>query len=98
MPSKLTRDEVLRIAELARLELSAGEVDAFTRQLDDILGYAEQLQEVDTAGVVPTSHPLAIDAALRSDDPVPSLALDHSLANTGHADRSAGLFKVPKVL
>jgi aspartyl-tRNA(Asn)/glutamyl-tRNA(Gln) amidotransferase subunit C len=98
MASRLTRDEVLRIAELARLELSDQEVDLFTRQLDDILGYAEQVQEVDTTGVSPTSHPLAIEGAWRTDAPGGSLDLADSLANAPSADRAAGLFQVPKVL
>ena len=98
MASKLTRAEVLRIAELARLRLSDAEVDLFTKQLDDILGYAEQLQEVDTTGVSPTSHALAIDAVWREDVVLPSLTHAETLPNAPDADRSAGLFKVPKVL
>ena len=98
MSSNLTRDEVLRIAELARLELSEAEVDLFTRQLADILDYAEQVQEVETAGVPPTSHPLEIEGAWRTDTRAASLAPADSLANAPSADRAAGLFKVPKVL
>ncbi len=98
MGSKLTRDDVLRVAELARLELAAGEVDLFTRQLDEILGYAEQVRDVDTTGVSPTSHALAVEVAWRSDERRPSLSLDEVLANAPSADRAAGLFKVPKVL
>jgi aspartyl-tRNA(Asn)/glutamyl-tRNA(Gln) amidotransferase subunit C len=97
MASKLTREDVLRVAELARLELSESEVDLFTRQLDDILGYAEQIREVDTTGVSPTSHMLST-GGWRDDAPAPSLDRDASLANAPSADRSAGLFKVPKVL
>ena len=98
MASKLTRSDVLRIAELARLELHDAEVDVFARQLTEILGYVEQLQEVDTTGVEPTSHPLPIGAAWRSDTPATSLDLGESLANAPNADRAGGLFKVPKVL
>jgi aspartyl-tRNA(Asn)/glutamyl-tRNA(Gln) amidotransferase subunit C len=98
MASRLTRDDVLRVAELARLELSDAEVDVFTKQLDEILSYAEQVQDVDTTGVSPTSHPLAIEGGWRLDSPAPSLPLDASLENAPSADRDAGLFKVPKVL
>ena len=98
MASTFTRADVLRIAELARLELSESEVELFTRQLADFLGYAEQVQEVDTTGISPTSHPLAIEAAWREDTPVPSLKLPDSLANAPDASRDGGLFKVPKVL
>jgi aspartyl-tRNA(Asn)/glutamyl-tRNA(Gln) amidotransferase subunit C len=98
MASKLTREEVLRIAELARLELNDAEVELFTRQLDDVLGYAEQVQEVDTTGVSPTSHAFTVDDAWREDEPAASLDRQESLANAPSADRTAGLFKVPKVL
>src|SRR5262245_8561041 len=98
MASKLSRADVLRVAELARLELSEAEVERFTDQLGDILAYAEQVQEVNTTGVAPTSHPLGIDASWRGDEPVASLPLDASLANAPQGDRERGLFKVPKVL
>ena len=98
MASTLTRADVLRIAELARLELSDAEVELFTKQLADILRYAEQVQDVDTTGVSPTSHALAIDAAWRPDVTAPSLDIRDTLGNAPEADTRAGLFKVPKVL
>ena len=98
MSSTLTSADVLRIAELARLELSQEEVERFSRQITDILGYAEQVQEVDTSGVSPTSHPLEIDGAWREDEARPPLDRGAALANAPDADRDAGLFKVPKVL
>ena len=98
MSSKLTRDDVLRIAELARLDLTEAEVDLFTRQLDHILGYVEQLREVDTTGVSPTSHAFAADDSWRMDTPADSLPLADSLANAPAGDKERGLFKVPKVL
>ena len=49
--------DVRKIAALARLELTDDEVDVFSRQLRDILAYAEQVQQIDTTGVPPTSHP-----------------------------------------
>ena len=94
----LTREDVLRVAELARLDLTEQEVDLFTRQIADILGYAEQLQDVDTTGVSPMSHVNATDGAWRDDTPGGSLALEESFANAPSADRTAGLYKVPKVL
>lgn len=98
MASKLTRDDVLRVAELARLELSEADVEMFTWQLDEILLYAQQVQEVDTSGVAPTSHPLPVDTVSRADEPVGSLPVEAALANAPSADREGGLFKVPKVL
>ena len=56
--SNLNRQDVQRIADLARLELSAEELELFTRQLGDILTYVEQIRALDTTGVVPTSQVL----------------------------------------
>lgn len=98
MPSTLTSADVLRIAELARLDLSEAEVELFSRQITDILGYAEQVREVDTSGVSPTSHPLDVHAEWREDVVQPSLDRPTAMANAPDADRDAGLFKVPKVL
>ena len=70
--SNLSRQDVQRIADLARLELSAEELDLFTRQLGDILTYVEQIGALDTTGVVPTSQVLnrPVD---RDDVPGPTL-------------------------
>jgi aspartyl-tRNA(Asn)/glutamyl-tRNA(Gln) amidotransferase subunit C len=98
MASKLSREDVLRVADLARLELTEDEIARFTRQLADVLAYAEDVQQADTSGIPPTSHPLANETAWRDDAPVPSLDREESLARAPQADRAAGLFKVPKVL
>ena len=98
MASKLTRADVLRIAELARLQLSDDEVERYGKQLNDILGYAEQVQDVDTTGVPPTSHVLGVVPAWREDEPEASLDRREALKNAPDADLEAGLFKVPKVL
>jgi aspartyl-tRNA(Asn)/glutamyl-tRNA(Gln) amidotransferase subunit C len=90
--------DVRKIAALARLELTADEVDLFSRQLRDILAYAEQVQQIDTTGVPPTSHPLAGPMVWREDEPRPSLARDLVLEQAPEASIRAGLFKVPKVL
>ena len=65
MPGTFSRDDVERVAQLARLELTADEKDLFPRQLSDILAYAEQVGAVDTAGVAPTSHALASARSMR---------------------------------
>lgn len=97
MPA-FTPDDVDRIAELARLALTADERTLFTRQLADILAYAEQVQEVDTTAVAPTSHPFAVAESLRDDQERPGLPREEALAAAPDADRAAGLFKVPRVL
>lgn len=96
MSSSLSREEVLRIAELARLELTPDEVELFTRQLASILEYVEQIRALDTSGVTPTSHVMnrPID---RPDQPVESLPRRDALANAPEAATESGLFKVPRV-
>jgi aspartyl-tRNA(Asn)/glutamyl-tRNA(Gln) amidotransferase subunit C len=88
---------VQRIADLARLELSAEELDLFTRQLGDILTYVEQIRALDTTGVEPTSQVLnrPVD---RDDVPAPTLTRDDLLRNAPDAAIEAGLFKVPRVI
>jgi aspartyl-tRNA(Asn)/glutamyl-tRNA(Gln) amidotransferase subunit C len=93
-----TPSDVDRIAELARLALSDEERALFAKQLGDILAYAEQIQEVDTAGVEPMAHPFADAASLRDDQERPSLPRDEALAAAPDADRQAGLFRVPRVI
>ena len=97
MSTALTRADVARIAELARLELTADELELFTRQLGDILDYVEQIRGLDTSGVAPTAHVLN-QPAERADTPVPSLPRARALANAPDAAPEAGLFKVPRVL
>ena len=95
-----SRDEVRRLARLARLELSDAEVELFTRQLRDILEFAEQVNAVDTSSILeatPGPGP-AGDDRLRDDDVRPSLDRDDVLALAPGADCDAGLFKVPRVL
>jgi aspartyl-tRNA(Asn)/glutamyl-tRNA(Gln) amidotransferase subunit C len=98
MSATLTRDDVVRIAELAHLELTEDEITTFTRQLGDILRYAEQVQAVDTSGVPPTSHVLAGAAVERADEVVPCLDRDEVLAAAPDAAPEAGLFRVPRVI
>jgi aspartyl-tRNA(Asn)/glutamyl-tRNA(Gln) amidotransferase subunit C len=90
--------DVERIAALARLALTPDEVALFSTQLASILAYAALVQEVDTTGVPPTSHPLAGEPRWRDDLPVPSLDRREVLAGAPAAAPDAGLFKVPKVL
>jgi aspartyl-tRNA(Asn)/glutamyl-tRNA(Gln) amidotransferase subunit C len=97
MSTTLTRADVARIAELARLELTPDELDLFTRQLGDILEYVEQIRGLDTSGVAPTSHVLGRPVE-RADAAWPSLPRPDALANAPDAAPEAGLFKVPRVL
>lgn len=95
--STLNREEVQRIAELARLELSPDELELFTRQLGDILTYVEQIRALDTTGVAPTSQVLnrPVD---REDTLQPTLSREDLMGNAPDAAPDAGLFKVPRVI
>ena len=95
--STLKREDVQRIAELARLELGADELEMFTRQLGDILTYVEQIRALDTTGVAPTSQVLnrPVD---RADEPQSSLSREDLMRNAPDAAPEAGLFKVPRVM
>jgi aspartyl-tRNA(Asn)/glutamyl-tRNA(Gln) amidotransferase subunit C len=90
--------DVARVAALARLELTPQETTLFTRQLNDILTYAEALQQIDTTGVPPTSHAGVGEPVWRDDVVVPCLNRDAALAGAPGASTRAGLFKVPRVL
>jgi len=98
MPSVLTTAEVERIARLAHLALTSAEKELFTKQLGEILAYAELVQQVDTTGVAPTSHVLAAHGASRPDERRPSIRRSEALAGGPDVDPNAGLFKVPRVL
>ena len=96
--STLTIADVERIAALAHLELTDEEKHLFTRQLAEILSYAEQLQAVDTTGVPATAHVQAIAGVERDDEPRPSLPVEAALANAPDGAPDAGLFRVPRVI
>ena len=70
---KITRDEVVHVADLARLELTDAEIDRFVGQIGQILDYMETLDQVDTGGVAPTSHAITLTNAFRADETVEHL-------------------------
>lgn len=94
----LALDEVDRIAALANLALTEEERALFARQLADVLTYAEEILQVDTAGVAPTAHVLDEGSQLREDAAVPCLPRDRALANAPDPAPGAGFFKVPRVI
>jgi aspartyl-tRNA(Asn)/glutamyl-tRNA(Gln) amidotransferase subunit C len=98
MSEVLTRADVERIAALARLELTGEEVALFAEQLTSILGYADQIQQVDTSNVAAAAITTPADTVFRDDEPAGSLPRDVLLGQAPAADAAAGLFKVPRVL
>ena len=89
----ITREEVLHVAKLARLELTQEEVERLTGQLSAILEAVSKVSELDLDDVPPTSHPLAVVNAWADDEPRPSLELDETFANA--PARDGDLFRVP---
>jgi aspartyl-tRNA(Asn)/glutamyl-tRNA(Gln) amidotransferase subunit C len=92
----LLREEVIYIAGLARRKLSEEEIERYTRQLSDILGYIEQLQELDIENVAPMSHVLDIVNVMREDKALPPLSREAVLANAVEHDGQH--FKVLRVI
>jgi aspartyl-tRNA(Asn)/glutamyl-tRNA(Gln) amidotransferase subunit C len=91
--ARITKDEVLHVARLARLELGDDEVGRLQEQLSDILEAVSKVSELDLSDVPPTAHPLEIANAWAEDVPRPCLELDEVFANA--PDREDGFFKVP---
>jgi len=89
----ISRDEVLHVARLARLELSEAEVERFAEQLSAILEAVGKVSELDLEGVEPTAHPLELANVWAEDEPRPCLSVDEALANA--PDREGGSFRVP---
>ena len=93
---KLSSQEVEYVANLARLEISDEEKEKFTLQLNDILLYIDKLNKLDTEGVAPMSHAIALTNAFREDKIADSLGTEKSLANA--PDARGEFFRVPKVI
>ena len=77
----LSREQVLHIAELARLKLTDEETDLFVEQLSAILDYAQQLNDLDTDAIPPTAQVLSLRNVMREDEPQPCLTPEDALAN-----------------
>ena len=94
--SQISRDEVARLAKLARLALTDHELDSFAGQLDAILGYVSQIQAVDVTDVTPTGNPLKSVNVSRADVVQPCLTQAEALAEAPAAIE--GRFAVPQIL
>lgn len=96
MAAKIGQDQVRQVARLSRINLNQAEVQQFAGQLSDILAYVEQLDELETNDVEPTTHPLRMSNIFRPDKAGESLTNDQALANA--PQREGDFFAVPKVL
>jgi aspartyl-tRNA(Asn)/glutamyl-tRNA(Gln) amidotransferase subunit C len=93
---ELSHDEVRKIAELAKLELTDEEVALYAGQLSDILQYFRRLQELDTSHIAPTASVLPLTNVFRPDVPGTALTPEQVVANT--ADSLDNQFRVSKIL
>lgn len=92
----ISRDELLKLAALARLRLNEDEIERFKRDIAEMLEYVKTLDEVDTSGIEPESQPLVIGNVLREDLVQPSLPVNEALKNA--PEQVDNYFKVPKVV
>jgi aspartyl-tRNA(Asn)/glutamyl-tRNA(Gln) amidotransferase subunit C len=92
----IDRATVEKIAKLARLELPEEEIGKFTRQLNDILGYVEKLNQLDTSAIEATSHAVEVPNPMREDEVHPTNVVDKILEIS--PDREENFFRVPKVI
>ncbi|MGD2151190.1 MAG: Asp-tRNA(Asn)/Glu-tRNA(Gln) amidotransferase subunit GatC [Desulfobacterales bacterium] len=93
---KITKEEVLHVANLARLDVDKVLIDKFAAQIGTILEYVDTLNRVDTKEVTPTSHAIFLTNAFRDDDERQSFDSDSALSNA--PEKEDGNFIVPKVV
>ncbi|CAB4706506.1 MAG: Asp-tRNA(Asn)/Glu-tRNA(Gln) amidotransferase subunit GatC [Actinobacteria bacterium] len=92
----ISRDDVAHLAQLARIELEASEIDHLAGQLEVILGAVARVQEVAGADVAPTSHPLPLKNVFRPDVIRPSLTPEEALSGAPASEEQR--FRVPQIL
>lgn len=92
----ISKEQVKHVANLARLEIDDKEADMFTTQLSSIIKYAEQLNELNTEDVKPTTHVLDLKNVLRKDEPSEWITKEEALKNA--PDTQDGLFRVPSIM
>jgi aspartyl-tRNA(Asn)/glutamyl-tRNA(Gln) amidotransferase subunit C len=91
----LSREDVVHVAHLARLDLSDEEVELFTEQLRTVLDHAADVASLDLSHLEPSSHPIALSNVLRADEPRPSLDRDEVLAVAPAVEDHR--FRVPRI-
>lgn len=92
----LDKEDVEKIAHLARIALSEDDIPAYARDLSNILDFVDQMSQVDTSGITPMAHPQEVSARLRPDEVTESD--QHELYQAHAPQVEAGLYLVPKVI
>ena len=93
---KITKDEIIHVANLARLKIEDGEIDKFAVQISQILEYVDTLERADTENIPLTSHAIFATNVFREDEVRESLGMEKALANAPM--KEDGYFIVPKVI
>tara|TARA_B110000438_G_C15323461_1_gene440523 strand:- start:166 stop:468 length:303 start_codon:yes stop_codon:yes gene_type:complete len=93
---RISTEDVAHVANLARLNLTEDELDAFTSQLAAVLDHAEDIESLDVEGVEPSSHPIHLNNVLRADEPGKALDVDEVLEAAPSVEKRQ--FRVPPVL
>jgi aspartyl-tRNA(Asn)/glutamyl-tRNA(Gln) amidotransferase subunit C len=96
MSSPLRREDVAKVAKLARLTLSESELDMFTEQLGQVLEHAQDIEALDLADTIPAAHPFGLVNVVRGDLVRPCLPRDEVLAMA--PDTEDGRFAVPRIM
>ncbi|MBM7601115.1 aspartyl-tRNA(Asn)/glutamyl-tRNA(Gln) amidotransferase subunit C [Virgibacillus halotolerans] len=94
--SDITKDQVKHVAHLARLAITEDEAAELTKELSAIIGFAEQLNELDTEGVEPTTHVLNMKNVMRKDEPKATITQEEALKNA--PDKKDGHYRVPAIM
>jgi aspartyl-tRNA(Asn)/glutamyl-tRNA(Gln) amidotransferase subunit C len=94
--SRISEEQVKHVAHLARLAITEEEAQKFTSQLDAIISFAEQLNELDTTNIKPTSHVLDMKNILREDQSKAGLPREEVLKNA--PDHDNGQIRVPSII
>lgn len=94
--TRITSQDVLKVAKLARLELAVEEVELYTTQLEKILGYVEDLEKVETTNVPPTTRAVEVVNVVREDSVVKTTIREELLDQA--PNREGNFFRVPKIL
>jgi aspartyl-tRNA(Asn)/glutamyl-tRNA(Gln) amidotransferase subunit C len=92
----ITKEQVKHVANLARLEITEEEAEMFTDNLTAIISFAEQLNELDTDEIEPTTHVLDLKNVMRKDEPRQWITREEALKNA--PDHKDGQFRVPSIL
>ncbi|WP_188207202.1 Asp-tRNA(Asn)/Glu-tRNA(Gln) amidotransferase subunit GatC [Alkalibacillus aidingensis] len=94
--SKISKDQVKHVANLARLAITEEEAEKYSEQLSAIIDFSEQLNELDTSNVKPTTHVLDMKNVVRKDEPKEWISKQDALKNA--PDQEGGQFRVPSIL